>query len=263
MAATWLAAGLGVALGVGAAGTPAAAREPPQPGSNVVDLALRDGDVERIWYRQPERPVAVVVLFPGNDGVVRIDETGRFGALNGNFLVRMRDAWLARDLAVAIPDAPTGGWRKGAGDPAVARAVIAHIRTQTAAPIWLVGTSRGSVRAAYAAAGVQTEIAGLVLSSSVTRPSRLIGDTVFSTDLDRIVVPTLVVAHRGDRCVVSPPSDAGDIRKALSRAPRTEVVTFEGGSPPRADACEGGSEHGYFGIETEVVDRIAAWIKTP
>ena len=97
----------------------------------------------------------------------------------------------------------------------------------------------------------------------MTRPSRQVGDTVFSTDLDRVSVPTLIVAHRGDRCVVTPPSDAESIRRALSRAPRAEVALVEGGSPPQSDACEAFSEHGYLGIETQVVDRIAAWIKTP
>ncbi len=250
-----------LALGLGA---PAGAREPPEPGSNVVDLKLPDDDVERIWYRQPERPAAVVVLFAGDDGVVRIDETGRFTRLGGNFLLRMRDAWLGHNFGVAIADAPTGSWRKGAGDPAVARAIIAHVRTRTDAPIWLVGTSRGSARAAWAASKLRAdEYAGLVLSSSVTRPSRLIGDTVFTADLDRIAVPTLIVSHRGDRCVVTPPSDAADIRKGLTHSPRTEVVMVEGGSPPRSNECEAYSEHGYYGIETEVVDRIAAWIKAP
>jgi pimeloyl-ACP methyl ester carboxylesterase len=255
--------GLAAALAVVAGGAGSAAREAPEPGSNVVDLALPGGEVERLWYRQPERPVAVVVFFPGNDGVLRLDATGRFGSLGGNFLVRMRETWLARGFAVAIPDAPSDGGRLGAGRADVVRAVIAHARTQTPAPIWLVGTSRGTVRAAFAAVALQTEIAGLVLTSSVTRPSRRISDTVFSADLDRIPVPTLVVAHRGDRCVVTPPSDADSIRKALSRAPRTELIVVDGGSPPQSDACEGASEHGFLGIETQVIDRIAVWIKGP
>jgi hypothetical protein len=259
--AAWLAVAV---LGLTACQPGAAARAALDPGGPVVDLPLPGGAVERLWYRQPERPAAVVILFAGSDGVLRIDDDGRFAQLGGNFLVRMREAWLARGLAVAIADAPSGGLRRGAGHPDVVRAVIAHVHTRTDAPIWLVGTSRGSVRAAFAAAAVRNEIAGLVLSSSVTRSNpRVAGETVFSADLDRVAVPTLVVAHRGDRCVLTPPTGAEEIRRALTGAPRREVVLVEGGSPPRSDACEAFSEHGYLGIETEVVDRIAAWITAP
>jgi alpha-beta hydrolase superfamily lysophospholipase len=258
--AALLTAALCVALGACAPGGP---RDTPQPGSNIVDLALPAGGVERLWYRQPERPAAVVVLFAGGDGVLALESSGRFARLGGNFLLRMRETWLRHGFAVAIPDQPTDGSRMGAGDPAVLRAVTAHVRTQTDAPIWLVGTSMGSVRAAWGAARLRAdEIAGLVLTSSVSRPGgRLSTETVFSADLDRVVVPTLVVSHRGDRCFVTPPSDANEIRRALTRAPRTEVIMIEGGAPPQSDACEAYAEHGFLGIEVQVVDRIAAWIK--
>jgi hypothetical protein len=38
---------------------------------------------------------------------------------------------------------------------------------------------------------------------------------------------------------------------------------FEGGNPPRSDACEAQAQHGYFGIELEVVDDIIQWIRAP
>jgi hypothetical protein len=239
-------------------------RDAPQPGSGVADLTLPGGGTERVLYRQPEQPVAVVVLFAGGDGVLSLDGGGRPAQLGGNFLIRMREEWMRRGFAIAIPDAPSNrGLGMGAGDAAVARAVVAHIRTLTDKPIWLVGTSRGSVRAANAAAALTGgEIAGLVLTSSVSRPGGLANaSTVFSASLDRVVAPTLIAAHSGDRCVVTPPSDAATIRDALKRAPKTEVMMFDGGAPPRSDACEAFSEHGFLGIETRVVERIADWIK--
>jgi hypothetical protein len=249
------------------AGCPAAAAlgEAPQPDSGVVDLPLSGGTVERVLYRQPEQPVAALILFVGGDGVLGLDGGGRPTRTTNNFLFRTRDDWFRHGFAVAIPDAPSDRGRMGAGEPAVLRAIIAHIRTRTAAPIWLVGTSMGTVRATYGAARLGSgEIAGLVLTSSVSRPgSRNSTETVFSAGLGRVAVPTLVVSHGGDRCFVTPPSDAEAIRHGLDRAPKTHVLLFGGGLPARARECEGNSEHGYYGIETRVVDAIAAWITEP
>lgn len=254
-----LAAALAVAVSACAPPMPGG---PPEPGAPVVDLPLSGGAVERVWYRQPERPAAVLVLFAGADGTLALEADGRIARLSGNFLLRMRDAWLSRGFAVAIPDAPRGrGDFLGAGNPDVLRAILAHIRTRTDAPIWLVGTSMGSVRAAYGAAALRgDEYAGLVLTSSV---SRINTRTVLSADLDKVVVPTLVVSHGGDRCLYTPPSDAAAIRNALTAAPRADVLMVQGGAPPRSDACEAFSEHGFLGIETQVVDKISAWIKAP
>jgi hypothetical protein len=242
-----------------AAAAPGAAAE---AAAGVVDLPLSGGALERVLYRSPEQPVAALILFVGGDGVLGLDSGGRPSRTANNFLFRTRDDWLGHGFAVAIPDAPSDHGRMGAGDPAALRAIIAHIRTRTAAPIWLVGTSMGTVRATYGAARLGPgEIAGLVLTSSVSRPgSRKNSDTVFSAGLDRVAVPTLVVSHGGDRCVVTPPGDAEAIRRGLDHAPTTHVLVFGGGLPARARECEGNSEHGYYGIETRVVDAIAAWI---
>ncbi len=75
------------------------------------------------------------------------------------------------------------------------------------------------------------------------------------------MVPTLIASHSGDRCLVTPPSDAETIRRALAKSPKVEVMMFEGGLPARSDACEAQSEHGFLGIEGQVLDSIAAWIK--
>lgn len=47
----------------------------------------------------------------------------------------------------------------------------------------------------------------------------------------------------------------------FSHAPRKELIAVSGGDPPRSDPCEAFSRHGYIGIEDQVVDSIARWIK--
>jgi hypothetical protein len=261
-----LGATLVLALIAGASAAGAAPPDTPLPGSGVIDLAIPGGQVQRVLYRAPERPVAALVLLTGGDGVLGIDGAGRIKR-DGNFLIRTREQWLARGFAVAIPDVPGDrtnllGSRLSRSYGEILRRVVEHVRSRTNAPIWLVGTSAGSPAAAVGAARLpQGEVAGLVLTSSVSRPGRIVTETVFGAELERVTVPTLVVSHQSDRCQFTPPSDAEAIRRALTKASKVEVMLFEGGSTPRSDACEAFSEHGYLGIETRVVDRIAGWIK--
>ena len=73
--------------------------------------------------------------------------------------------------------------------------IVAYVRTQTKAPIWLVGTSQGSTAAANGAAHLGGKIAGLVLTSSVTRPNRS-GETVFDSEPGLIAIGGAAVGVR-------------------------------------------------------------------
>ncbi|HUA52187.1 MAG TPA: hypothetical protein VMB81_08480 [Candidatus Sulfotelmatobacter sp.] len=254
---------LAIACGAAALGAP---RDTPTPDSGVTDLPLSDGDVQRVLYLSPERPVAALVMFTGGDGVLSIQGNGAI-LRDGNFLVRTRQDWVKRGFAVAIPDVPSDrsnllGYRLRSSYGEIIRRIVAFVRSRTTAPIWLVGTSAGSPAAAAGAARLtHAEIAGAVLTSSVSRPARIVSETVFGADLDRIDVPVLIVSHRGDRCGSTPPSDGERIRSALTKSPKVEIVLMDGGLPPKSNECEAFAEHGYYGVETETVDRIASWIK--
>jgi len=254
--------GLLLAIGLVGAGTVQAA----PTDLAVIDLPLSGGDVQRIWYRQPEQPVAALVLLTGGDGVLSISSDGVIRR-DGNFLVRTRADWIERGFAVAIPDVPGDrstlmNSRLSGFYGEILRRIVELVRSRTAAPIWLVGTSQGTNAAANGAALMtRGEIAGAVLTSSLTQSGRRGSETVFGAKLDRITVPTLIVSHEGDRCLYTPPSDAERIRRALSNSPKTEVILVNGGFPPRSNECEAYSEHGYLGIETQVIDRIGDWIK--
>jgi alpha-beta hydrolase superfamily lysophospholipase len=163
-----------------------------------------------------------------------------------------------------------GGFRSGADHAKDLAAVIADVRRRVPRkPVWLVGTSRGSISAANVAARLQGEQGpdGVVLTSSVTR-NAMAGpsasrDAVFDVDLDAIRVPALVVSHRGDACDYSSPAEQPRIVSKMSNAPRKELLMFQGGDPPRGDPCEPYAAHGFIGIEDEVVGAIADWILKP
>ena len=257
-------AALAVALAVVAPVSAAAITEtvtsvPSRPGVTQFFVLVRpDGD-----------PVASAVLFTGSGGNLRLAQRGGVGA-GINFLVRNRARFAEHGVLVAVVDAPSDResdgltlFRSTAAHAQDVQAVIAALRRLSPAPVWLVGTSMGTVSAANAAArlaGAPAAPAGLVLTSSITRPSRRERESLSDVRLGAITVPTLVVHHKDDACAFTPHRDAATLPKALTGAPRVEVVTIEGGDPAQSPPCEPLSAHGFFGLDAPVVERIARWM---
>lgn len=240
------------------------------PGALLVDLPTRPQARVRFLLLGPAQPAAAsLVLMVGGDGrldltpdtVVRLDR--------GNFLKRCLLLWVAQGFRVALVDqaqdhsSPLGGppprsSREHAQDLG---AVLAYLRAQSPAPVWLVGTSRGTISAANAAARLgQAGPDGLVLSSSI-----LGGHTneagVFALDLGAIRQPVLLVHHRQDQCPLCPFAELPSLVRALSQARPVEVLSYEGGRSPASGPCEALSEHGYYGIEEQVVEGVSRWIR--
>jgi len=231
---------------------------------NFIALATRPGVEQRFALVEPPKPLANVILLAGGNGLIE----PKPGKLNINFLVRSREAFAAHGLRLAIVDAPSdhrsqGLWhfRDSDGHATDIAAVIAWLKRRQDAPVWLVGTSRGSISAAHLAAKLPAgAIAGIVLTSSVTVATRNDSDTVLTAALEKITVPVLIVNHRDDKCFAAPPNDADAIARRLTASPRVEKMVFTGGTPPKSGECEPLAPHGYFGIEDKVVSDISAWI---
>jgi len=234
----------------------------------VRTIPARPGVTESFLLMRPAgAPVASVIIFAGGDGNLAMTADG-IGQLQGNFLVRTRMRWVREGFLVAVLDQPSdrknGLWnfRTTAEHATDVKQAIAAMREIARAPVWLVGTSMGSLSAANAAARL-TEGGpdGIVLTSSVTETSKMSHEAVRHAGLSDIRVPTLVVHHKDDGCRSSPYSGAEDIMKALKRAPVKELMVFEGGSPAISAPCEAKAAHGYLGIEAKVVSAIGAWIR--
>lgn len=255
---------------------PAGAQQTADP--VVVDLPTRPGVTQRYLAIPPSgRPKAVVVLFAGGNGLLNIDDAQEIRGLRGNFLVRSRDLFRDRGLYVAVMDAPSdqkgpdgmGSFRTARDHAVDIGAVIADVRKRSGGvPVWLVGTSRGTISAVNGAARLKAPQApdGLVLTSTLTakapgrNPRPGVAETVYDLDIEAIRVPTLIVYHRDDACFRTPPADVPALQRKLKGAARTGVIAIEGGLPPRSEACEAYAAHGFLGKEAETVDAIAGWI---
>jgi hypothetical protein len=230
----------------------------------LVALDTRPGvRVSYWWMERPDAPAVLVLLTGGPGGI---------GMKNGvptseNFLIRSRDLFAAAGFDIAIVGKPTDhedldlAFRASADHVADLKRVVERVHTETGKPVWLVGTSRGTVSAAAAAIALGDAVAGVVLTSSITQAKGPYA--VEDLDLARIRVPVLVMHHKRDQCNATLPSDAGLIVAGLKNAPVKKLLMVDGGSGPHGDPCEPWHWHGYVGMEQEAVDAIAAFVKSP
>jgi len=241
-----------------------------QASQKVVDIPTRPGVTQRFVYLAPEGPKASVILFAGGHGGLQISRTGSFRWGEGNFLVRTRQLFEKNGLSVAVVDAPSdrqtapflGGFRQKPEHVADIKAVIAWLKQQANVPVWLIGTSMGTLSAAFIATQVGPGDGGpdgLVLTSSIL--SLDAGRPVPAMPLQKLTIPVLVIHHEKDGCKLCAYSEIPRLMEKLSSTPKKELMTFKGGEN-RGDPCEALAYHGFNGLEKDVVVKISEWIQT-
>lgn len=248
----------------------------------VVTLSTHDRTTTRYSLAYPQRGPAqagriAVVLLAGGGGHLDLDENGCARELRGNSLVRSLTHFHDAGFVTALVDAPSdhfggdglAGFRIEAEHAADLGKVIADVRARTSAPVWVIGTSRGTISAANAAARLAGTSApdGVVLTSALTSGrvggrKAWVANTVFDLPLEAVRMPVLVVGHAADQCARTPAHLMGDITARTASA-REQVVTVSGGpgSSRSRDACAGRSPHGYLEQEAEVAAGIARFIR--
>jgi hypothetical protein len=240
---------------------------PARADEQLIRLPTRPGVTQPFWLLTPSgAPVASVILFTGGNGI--LGSNRRTTLESKNFLIRTRGAYAAAGFLVASVDVPSDrseddeGFRASAEHAQDIAAVIAYLRHKAPVPVWLIGTSMGTISAANVAARLKSGGAdGLVLTSSIVAASRRVGPIDSVVDVGAITIPTLIVHNKEDACLVCPFSAVPGFVERFGHAPKKELIAVTGGSPPQSDPCEPLARHGYFGIEDEVVGDIVKWIK--
>jgi hypothetical protein len=146
------------------------------------------------------------------------------------------------------------GFRTGRAHVEDIAAVVKDLRARfPAAKIFLIGTSRGTLSAAYVGRSLGAGVDGVILTSSVVYGGRG-GIGLSGFDFGAIKAPLLFVHHVHDACRSCPYRDA----ESLSRA--FPLISVSGGKPAESDPCEPLAAHGYFGKEQETVTAIKGWM---
>jgi pimeloyl-ACP methyl ester carboxylesterase len=215
----------------------------------------------------PQNPQAIALLFPGASGRIRLrQDNGKIKFGPNNFLVRSRAEFVKRGIVAVIMDAPsdhqssgiTDAFRMGADHLTDISAVVADLGKRfPGLPIFLVGTSRGTISAAALGARLGSNSGGVVLSSTLFRSSGRSGELKIGLsefDFGTIKIPVLFVHHVSDQCRVTPYSDAARF------ADKYPLISVFGGRAPESGPCDPFSAHGYFGKESETVEEIVNWM---
>lgn len=231
----------------------------------LVKLDTRPGVSVSFYYMKQDGAKTTVVLLPGGSGSI--------GMKNGvpaskNFLVRSRDYFAANGVNVALVDKPSDmrdldySERVSPEHIEDLRQITVFLKKDAGLPIWLVGTSRGTISATAAAIAFgNEELAGIVLTSSVTSNKKT--GAVPYQKLDTIRIPVLVLHHEYDACKVCVPRDASSIIQGLKNAPVKKAIFVKGGANPTGDPCQASHWHGFIGMEKEAVEIISGWIGKP
>lgn len=237
----------------------------------VVDITTRPGIKQRMLILFPSSsPKAVVILYAGGHGGLQITPDGLIGEENNNFVVRSRKLFAKQGFVTVTVDAPTDkqfspylqGFRDTIEHVADAKAIIAWTRESYHLPIWLIGTGRGTQSVTYIATMLLNENApnGIVLTSTILQDKDT--QAVSEMELSKITLPVLVVHHSEDGCIVCPYNKIENLMNKLTHAKYKQLLAMTGGGENNENPCEDFSHHEYNGIETQVVEAIAKWIKT-
>lgn len=210
----------------------------------AADETVQLGGASGVLIRPAGKARGSIILLAGGDGMLNVGANGSFTGLRGNQLVRTRQSYVSAGFAVLLPD-------RGA-DLGTAVQTMAAI----ARPVTMVGTSRGTQRAAEAiAAGVRPD--KLVLTSGFLTPESGPGPNVSQILGSAGSLPrTLVVHHRHDGCRYTQPAGVEPFRAWA--AGRVRVTWLDGGTDG-GDPCQAAGHHGFAGLDGQVVSAVVGF----
>ena len=205
---------------------------------------------------------AVALLFPGGTGNVDLErESARTLLDSGNFLVRSRRLFAANGIAAAVMDAPSDQpngmedeFRLGAAHAEDIGRVVADLKKRLPGlPVFLVGSSSGTISASSAGRRLGSGVDGVVLTATVFLANRR-RPGLSGFDFSSIRAPLLFVHHVDDGCGTTPYSAAKRLADSYT------LLSVSGGPPPQSKPCEPMSAHGFLGREADTVYAISKWM---
>jgi hypothetical protein len=231
---------------------------------DIVTLTTRAGVTQSYLLSAPEagKARAVAILFAGGPGKVELErEIARATLDRGNFLVRSRQLFARNGVAAAVVDAPSDQpqgmedeFRLGTAHAEDIGRVAADLRARfPSLPVFLVGTSRGTISAAAIGSRLGKAVDGVALTATLFLATRR-QPGLSGFDFSSIPSPLLFVHHVDDGCAYTPFSSA---KRLAGRFP---LIAVAGGAPAKSQPCEALSPHGFLGKEAESVEAMANWM---
>jgi acetyl esterase/lipase len=232
----------------------------------LVKVPTRQDIRTTLYWHATEGATATLFIFSGGGGGFGKVEDG--WPTSGNFLVRTAKLWANEGFNLAIFGRPSDSEELGYEDRISdthmqdVKAAIEWVNKKSAAPIWIIGTSRGTISTAATLIKLpDSQIVGGVVTASVVAYKK--AGALPKQALDEIKVPVLVYHHKDDACELCKPHEVPSIISDLKNAPIKKLMMVSGGANPKGGVCEAQHWHGFIGMESQAVSDISAWIRRP
>jgi dienelactone hydrolase len=246
----------------------------------VVTINSRNHLIPAILLKPAGEPKGAVILFAGGNGRLDIHSDGTIRFLQQNFLVRARALFARAGYATLVPDLARDMKQGDADVVANYRAsqdyaedinqMVHYMRSQGARKVWTIGTSRGTLSVAnyvarYWTPRERTAPDGQIYTSGYWKLGNdAPGLTIWKLangDARKLKLPTLLAVHNQDACPDTNPADLDAFESWLSSGgAAVSVMRFTGGKRPQSGPCDALSQHGFYGLDEEVVKRMTGWI---
>lgn len=224
--------------------------------AQVFDVPYKDDPPTRTLLVATPNAKAVVLLFPGGGGMLRLQDDG--SSTNFHTFVRSKNLWAQYGIDAILVDTPYdlgGGMRNSRSIRNHQQRilnVVRYYKEKLNLPMWIFGHSMGTVSVTEFANGGKDQAA---LISGV-----IVAGTYRSASIDSdVIMPVQAIHHVDDGCASTPFSTSeGIIKNRPSKSP-SQFVPMEGGVS-EGDVCGSKAYHGFNEKEPEFIKAAAQFI---
>lgn len=224
--------------------------------AQVFDVPYRDDAPTRTLLVSAPKAKAVVLLFPGGGGMLRLKEDG--SSTNFHTFVRSKNLWAQYGIDSVLVDTPYDLGNGRAHSRFIRDHqqrilnVVRFYKEKLNLPIWIFGHSMGTVSVTQFVNGGKDQAA---LISGV-----IVAGTFRSASIDsNVSMPVQAIHHLDDSCSSTPFSTSESIIKSRPSNLTSQFVVIEGGIS-EGDVCGSKAYHGFNEKEPEFVKTAAQFI---
>jgi len=223
----------------------------------VFDVAHQSDAPTRTLFMPVSQPKAVVLLFPGGGGLLRLKDDG--STKSRHTFVRSANLWAQYQIEAVLVDTPYDlgdlkrGDRRNQQDhlDRVAE-VIQYYKKKTDLPVWIFGHSMGTSTVSNYANQLSpqsTQLTGIIIAGTIK---------TVSLD-DSVVLPALAIHHVQDACLGSLPENSARIINGRPKSLTSRLEMIDGGIT-EGNVCDSFAYHGFNQTEPEFIQRAAQFI---
>ena len=237
----------------------------------VFTVPTRQGvTVKSLLVMPTGTPKGVLLSFIGGEGATAFGNCCQGDSVNynANFLSASTPLFTAQGYAVFLVNAPSDqpngmspSFRLSSAHAQDISMIIDFLLSKSLKPIFLVGTSRGTISVENFASSnpKDSRISGIVLTSSYSPPELQVLVKGATLVVQSITLPVLFVHNVYDACSETPFQNALDFSKTFTSSTKMDFIQIQDKLSPDPDPCGPGGGHGYAGVQSQVVKDITDW----